>query len=313
MTDLFETAAAEQAIRNVFLRTAVPKGYREVKLPMLESYETYETIQTTQERNRLLKLISRDGAIRVLRPDMTIALMKELAAGASADARDLRCWYMQPVFRQEEDKAGPSERRQAGIELFGEETVGRDAEAILLACKVMMEAGVTDFKLEIGHAGILDEAAQRMKLDENKTRQAAALLQQKNSGEMAGFIAENGVDEATGSFLKYLIGTYGSAANVSTRLGQSSMNSRTDKIFTHLKAVIGLVADQGYGHCLTIDLGMVNDMDYYSGIQFQGFSSSYGKPVLMGGRYDNVSRKFGADLPAVGFACFVDALIAGKS
>ena len=50
-------------------------------------------------------------------------------------------------------------------------------------------------------------------------------------------------------------------------------------------------------------------MGYYSDIIFQGFVGEFGKPVLMGGRYNKLGNEFGAELPAIGFACEVESLI----
>ena len=50
-------------------------------------------------------------------------------------------------------------------------------------------------------------------------------------------------------------------------------------------------------------------MGYYSDVIFQGFVEKVGKPVLMGGRYDQLANEFGAEIPAIGFACQVDALV----
>ena len=59
---------------------------------------------------------------------------------------------------------------------------------------------------------------------------------------------------------------------------------------------------------VTIDLGMVNRTDYYTGIIIKGYLSGYGDEVLSGGRYDKLIAEFGYDVPATGFAVHVDAI-----
>src|SRR5699024_11265662 len=54
---------------------------------------------------------------------------------------------------------------------------------------------------------------------------------------------------------------------------------------------------------IVADLSLINHMDYYSDIIFQGFIEKVGKPVLMGGRYNTLANQFNANIPAVGFAC----------
>lgn len=57
-----------------------------------------------------------------------------------------------------------------------------------------------------------------------------------------------------------------------------------------------------------IDLGLVQEIDYYTGLMFRGYMGGAGSPVLAGGRYDNLCAKFGRDIPATGFAIDIDAL-----
>ena len=57
-----------------------------------------------------------------------------------------------------------------------------------------------------------------------------------------------------------------------------------------------------------IDLGLVQEIDYYTGMMFRGYMGGAGAPVLVGGRYDSLCGKFGRDIPATGFAIDIDAL-----
>ena len=47
---------------------------------------------------------------------------------------------------------------------------------------------------------------------------------------------------------------------------------------------------------------MLHDIAYYSGIIFRGVTPGIGFPIVSGGRYDDLISKFGADMPATGFA-----------
>ena len=49
-------------------------------------------------------------------------------------------------------------------------------------------------------------------------------------------------------------------------------------------------------------------MDYYNGIIFQGFLPGIPFPALSGGRYDNLPRKMGKQVGAIGFALYMGRL-----
>ena len=49
-------------------------------------------------------------------------------------------------------------------------------------------------------------------------------------------------------------------------------------------------------------------MEYYNGLVFQGYLSGLAAPVLKGGRYDLLARKFTPGTSAVGFALYLNDL-----
>ena len=59
---------------------------------------------------------------------------------------------------------------------------------------------------------------------------------------------------------------------------------------------------------ITVDLGLVNKTDYYTGVIIKGYLQGHGEEVLSGGRYDKLISEFGYDIPAVGFAVNVNAI-----
>ena len=64
----------------------------------------------------------------------------------------------------------------------------------------------------------------------------------------------------------------------------------------------------GYGPWLRFDLGMVHQIDYYTGVVFRGYVEGAGAPVLSGGRYDKLVEMFGRSAEATGFAVDIDAV-----
>lgn len=79
----------------------------------------------------------------------------------------------------------------------------------------------------------------------------------------------------------------------------------------NLKDIYDILVAYDVASHLVIDLSLINHMDYYSDMIFQGFIKKVGKPVLMGGRYNRLADQFEADIPAIGFACDIDLLLTG--
>ena len=63
------------------------------------------------------------------------------------------------------------------------------------------------------------------------------------------------------------------------------------------------------GAHVSIDLGMVQSLAYYTGIVFRGYTHGVGFPILSGGRYDTLVSRFGMDCPATGFSMGINFIL----
>ncbi len=70
----------------------------------------------------------------------------------------------------------------------------------------------------------------------------------------------------------------------------------------NLRQVVAILKAYGLDGYITIDLGMVHQAGYYSGMIFRGITADLGQPLLSGGRYDGLPARFGREMPATGFA-----------
>jgi ATP phosphoribosyltransferase regulatory subunit HisZ len=56
------------------------------------------------------------------------------------------------------------------------------------------------------------------------------------------------------------------------------------------------------------DLGLAHNLGYYTGAVFEVYDAGLGQPLGGGGRYDDLIGRFGADVPACGWALNVERL-----
>jgi len=80
----------------------------------------------------------------------------------------------------------------------------------------------------------------------------------------------------------------------------------------YLEEIVNAMNRNGYGDHIFIDLGLVNQVDYYTGLIFRGYADKIGEAVVSGGRYDDLYKGMGTDVCAVGFAINVEQLIAAS-
>jgi ATP phosphoribosyltransferase regulatory subunit len=58
-----------------------------------------------------------------------------------------------------------------------------------------------------------------------------------------------------------------------------------------------------------LDLGLIGRHNYYTGAVFEVYAAGLGFTVANGGRYDNLLKRFGQNLPATGFAIYLERLL----
>ncbi len=63
---------------------------------------------------------------------------------------------------------------------------------------------------------------------------------------------------------------------------------------------------RGVAERVQIDLGLLRDLDYYSGAILEVYDPALGYVLGGGGRYDGLMKRFGLDLPAAGFALYLE-------
>src|SRR5665811_1607244 len=63
---------------------------------------------------------------------------------------------------------------------------------------------------------------------------------------------------------------------------------------------------RGVAARVQVDLGLLRDLGYYSGAILEVYDPAIGHVLGGGGRYDELLRRFGVDLPAAGFALYLE-------
>ena len=83
---------------------------------------------------------------------------------------------------------------------------------------------------------------------------------------------------------------------------QLTQSPKCLRAIAHLRQVLSILQDYGCADCVSIDLGLTQQANYYSGVVFHGLAAELGQPLLSGGRYDGLPAQFGRPMPATGFA-----------
>ncbi|MFB4168042.1 ATP phosphoribosyltransferase regulatory subunit [Virgibacillus sp. JSM 102003] len=284
-------------------------GYKQVRTTTFEYYDLYAAMTGTINKDEMLKVIDSSGKVLVLRPDVTIPITRMIASNKQRLSWGSRFFYVLDVFRQSAEQADNKETTQAGIESFGESTPENDAEVIALAIHTLKDLGFESFKLEVGHAGFFKELVNQLSLAQSELDQLKRLIQSKNLTEIEPFLNNLSVDKNIRDAVQEIPLLYGDPDHVIRRADKIALNEQMQQKIKNLSDIYEVLKAYGVEDSIVFDLGLINNMNYYSGVIFQGFVASFGKPVLMGGRYDHLAEQFDTSIPAIGFASEVDNLL----
>src|SRR5699024_7765291 len=144
---------------------------------------------------------------------------------------------------------------------------------------------------------------------EQELEQFKQLIQAKNMSGMKLFLSELSLEPALRIALESIPLLYGDPQDVIKRAKEIAFNEHLLAKLQTLEKVLELLQACGVQEYTFLDIGFINNMDYYSYIIFQGFTGNVGKPIVMGGRYDKLADQFQASIPAIGFAFDINALL----
>lgn len=277
-------------------------GYEQIITPTMEYYDTVGVASSTSDQ-KLFKLLNNRGTTLVLRSEMTSPIARVVASLLKESPFPHRLSYHSNVFRAIEEEAGrEAEFFQTGVELVGDASAEADAEVVALAIASLKAAGVDRFKIAIGHVGFLNglfEETLTGRKDEQEQLKACLL-----SRDYVGYRAQLrqlSLEEPVKRELEGILRLRG-GQEICEQALQLSKDATAQASIRHLCDIWDVLKAYGVCEHVLIDLTMIGDFSYYTGMTFEGYAADLGFPVVSGGRYDNLLSQFGRPAPATGFA-----------
>ena len=294
---------AEQMLNTLFTQT----GYSEVVTPGIEFYDLFSSSTRHFKQENMYKLVDSKGRIIVMLPDSTIPIARLAASRLKDTGFPLRLFYNQSVYENNALLKGRSDEiTQAGIELLGGENKKRaDYEALSIAVEALSGFDSENFRLEIGHIGYFKTLMDKLDVDSDVKEDIRTLISTKNYPVLNDLLDDIG-DTKVVNALKQLPRLFG-GVDVLDRAAALYTDDKISNILDNLREVFNSLSSLGYEGKISLDLGIVSHIDYYTGIVFRGYLSTIGEAVLKGGRYDNLVGEFGRQCNAVGFGVNVDS------
>ena len=298
----------ETAAREVFAR----HGYHVVQPPMFEYYDVYDAAVTKAEN--MFKFFDNNGRMLALRPDLTTSVAR-IAATKPLGELPYRIAYSGSAFRNDETFSNDRRREfsQAGIELIGNGGTDADAEVIEIAIEALLKFGVKDFQIDMGHADYYKGLAEIAGLDPIVSDKLRANINDKDFVAIEGILDGIDIDEKLKEVFMELPKMFGGIEMAVAAAKNPIIGEKSRAALENLISVYEILKGKGLDKYISTDLGMVPNLDYYTGIIVKGFAKGVAFPICSGGRYDNLTEKFGKALPATGIAIGIERVMTALS
>lgn len=281
-------------------------GYGEVATPTIEYHEV---LARGDERGApaAYRFFDESGELLAMRTDMTVPIAR-LVSGRFASAEPpFRFFYVGGSYRAIRPQRGQMrEFTQAGIELIGADAPDGTVEVIDVLTKALDSAGLTRAVIGLGDAVLYRQLLEELGVEPEARDGIVGQLAAHDLVGLEAAIGEVDLDEGARATLLELPTMRGGREilEAARSLGGEAVERATGR----LAATFDALEARGVADRVSLDLGLLRDLGYYTGAIVEVYDPALGHVLGGGGRYDELMGRFGRPLPAAGFALYMERL-----
>jgi histidyl-tRNA synthetase len=267
-------------------RVARRYGFVEWEGSPLEPTELYKKKSGAEIVDQLFNFTDKGDREVALRPELTPTLARVIAAHEREFKKPLKWFSIGQFFRYEKQQRGRlREHFQLNCDIIGETDLAADIELVALCIDVLRAFGLTEKDI---------------------------VVRISDREFWTDFLLKKGVPPDSWDELLQAIDKSGREPREKTA---QKLGNLADAVFATLKSggksekldkLINGLRDRGLADFVSIDVGIVRGLAYYTGIVFEAFDRGGKLRALAGGgRYDNLIAQLSdgaVSLPALGFA-----------
>ncbi|MDR2735924.1 MAG: histidine--tRNA ligase [Puniceicoccales bacterium] len=307
------------AVRNYMFQrireTAKSFGFEEYDGPVLEPLELFTEKSGQEIVSQLFSFTDKGNRQVAMRPEMTPSLARMVGAKASSLRKPIKWFDISELYRYERPQKGRLRSfYQFNADIFGEPDVVADAEAIALLILVLRSFGLTenDFHVKLSDRRLWSIFFQLNGILAEDSPKVLSIIDKADKEPVAVSIEKLGALGMDGWGFIEEINRFRSSKTVGEiyemlskcKLFEASTKPLVSKGIDDLSRLLECIEMFGLQGYVTLDLGIVRGLAYYTGFVFEAFERfGESRALAGGGRYDDLTKKMGyAELPAVGFA-----------
>lgn len=295
-------------IQGKIISVIMNHGCKIIETPSFEDYDVYQHF-FPQLRQQMVKTIDTDGRVLVLRPDVTLPIVETAAREFPRSNQLLKFGYVSTVFREYYGRSTyGKDFLQGGIEILGDSSPECDGEVIVTAAEILKAVGVENIRIDIGTAAYTKALFDGLPLSEEQKATLKGYMAERNLVACKSYIASLPISSDARKALEALPVLFGPYAQTLSKARDYSINSGMLNALSRLERVYDYILYAGYADKVQLDFGFASRLGYYTDTVFKVYVDGALYDIIDGGRYDQLSSRFGVDRPACGFGMNINLL-----
>jgi len=279
-------------------------GYRKYKMGRFEEYSLYLENKDFLGSDKVISFTDLDGRLLALKPDVTLSIIKNTRATREQSEK---LYYLENVYRENKENHTYKEIHQMGLEFIGDVDRYGVVEVLTLAMK-SLKAISPEYLLEVSHMDYVVHFLNGLSVPEHIKLKLLRLIRNKSVSGLEKTADKANIQGLERELLLAVPQLYGEPKKVLAKARQLALSQEMLQSLEELEEVLRILKASGSNGHIQVDFSMVNDIDYYNSLVFQGYVKELAKPVLAGGQYDLAMKRFGKDVEAIGFAIYLNEI-----
>ena len=297
-------------VREKFLETSEIFGFKLMEPSPIESLSTLEAKGGESIKDDIYFFKDKGEREIALRFDFTVGLTR-FAVSQKSMKLPAKISAFGGVWRYDEPQKGRYRFfHQWDIEIFGKENLEYDAEIIEFTSQFFAKLDLQNIVIDISHRKLVQSYINNIfESDDSQIvsdmLRAVDKIQKKSKQDIISEYEKKGYSTEKLEKIIAFSEIHGTPDDITKKIDTSSLDS-----WNEITSVYNSLKNRNISN-IRINLGIVRGLDYYSGIVFEAFDTTFDIGALVGGgRYDSLPEAFGrTDFGATGVAGGVERII----
>ena len=297
-------------VREKFLETSETFGFKLMEPSPIESLSTLEAKGGESIKDDIYFFKDKGEREIALRFDFTVGLAR-FAVSQKSMKLPSKISAFGGVWRYDEPQKGRYRFfHQWDIEIFGKENLEYDAEIIEFTSQFFSKLDLQNIVIDISHRRLVQSYINKIfESDDSQIvsdmLRAVDKIQKKSKQDIISEYEKKGYSTEKLEKIIAFSEINGTPDDITKKIDVRSLDS-----WNEITSVYDSLKNRNISN-IRINLGIVRGLDYYSGIVFEAFDTTFDIGALVGGgRYDSLPEAFGrTDFGATGVAGGIERII----